>query len=410
MFDIREMKLENTGHMLNVPVEEIQLRLSRVRQLLSEKSIGVMIIVNSCADGLTAWLTGCPMLDIPFNRDGGFIISAEGQPVDVNSNVLVTEEYRKNYRKLDETVTLPARNPLFKAAVGLDIDDIAPHILPGSTARVGIVHPNSLTCALHDFLCEGIHQIEFIDLTADMTFLRAERTPFELDNARHSAGTAQRVFSSLPYLLREGRLESEVAADIRKRVYDLGAGGQDTTRMANVILKSCQQQKASDESPLTWPGRRMQNGDMINICLRAASVNDTYAAIGRLYVLGQPTTQTLVLWDKAVCVHDAAAHKLTPGNTLQDALIAMKEECARCGVELTGMNPIYGIGYIIGEVPIAHTSTAAQPLRQNMILCVAPTIREPGHTEALCCMDTWLITAQEPVRLTASSRKIVTIE
>ena len=121
MFDIRLVDLENTGHMLNTPDTELESRLSHVRALLREKNLGVLLILNRCSEGYTAWLTGCPMPDVPFNRAGGYIITADGAAIDVSSDTLVTEEFLRNYRKLDETVTVPATNPLFASALGFPI-------------------------------------------------------------------------------------------------------------------------------------------------------------------------------------------------------------------------------------------------------------------------------------------------
>ena len=212
MFDIRQINLENTGHLLNVPDSEIEGRLNRVRTFLKLKGLGALVIVNRCAEGYTAWLTGRPMPDIPFNREGGYIVPADGTPVDVSSDTLVTEDYLRNYRKLDETVTVPAKNPLFRVAIGWYIPDIA-ECLSSGDARVGVVHLNYMTAALYDFLHDGIDGLELVDVSQEMALLRAERTDFELEYARYSARSIDRVFSTLPYLLRPGRLESEVAAD-----------------------------------------------------------------------------------------------------------------------------------------------------------------------------------------------------
>ena len=409
MFDIRQINLENTGHLLNVPDSEIEGRLNRVRTFLKLKGLGALVIVNRCAEGYTAWLTGRPMPDIPFNREGGYIVPADGTPVDVSSDTLVTEDYLRNYRKLDETVTVPAKNPLFRVAIGWYIPDIA-ECLSSGDARVGVVHLNYMTAALYDFLHDGIDGLELVDVSQEMALLRAERTDFELEYARYSARSIDRVFSTLPYLLRPGRLESEVAADVRKRVYDLGAGGQDTGRMADVQLISESQTKAPEVEPILYPGKRLECGDTVNVCLRAISVNDLYAALGRLYVLGEAEADTRTLWNHVIAAQDAAAGALCAGAKLEDAASALAAYCEKYGLKLCQENPLYGIGYVIGEIPVLYTTSGRAPLKAGMILAVAPTLSYPGGRHRYRCMDTYLIEEGGAVRLTQTPRELICLD
>ena len=409
MFDIQQINLENTGHLLNVPDIEIDKRLNRVRAFLRSKGLTVLVIVNRCAEGYTAWLTGRPMPDIPFNRSGGFIVPADGTPVDVDSDTLVTEEYLRNYRKLDETVTVPAKNPLFRAAIGWYVPDIARCLTPGDK-RVAVVHLNDMTASLYDFIRDGIEGLSLVDVSAEMALLRAERTTFEMEYSAYSARSADRVFSALPYLLRPGRLESEISADLRKRVYDLGAGGQDTGRMADVRLISAPQDQAAQAGPILYPGRRLALGDAVNVCLRAISVNDLYAALGRLYVLGEIEADTRTLWNHAVAAQDAAAGALCPGASLEDAAAALEAYCEKNSLILCPENPLYGIGYVIGEAPVLYTVSGRAPLKTGMILAVAPTVSFPGDTRRYCCMDTYRIDEGGATRLTRTSRELTRLE
>lgn len=81
--------------MLNTPDSELEECLARVRTLLKEKQLGTVMILNRCSEGYTAWLTGCPMPDVPFNRSDVYIIALDGTAIAVGSDMLVTEEFLK---------------------------------------------------------------------------------------------------------------------------------------------------------------------------------------------------------------------------------------------------------------------------------------------------------------------------
>lgn len=407
MFDIRLVDLENTGHMLNTPDAELESRLSRVRALLREKNLGVLLILNRCSEGYTAWLTGCPMPDVPFNRAGGYIIAADGAAIDVSSDTLVTEEFLRNYRKLDETVTVPATNPLFASALGFYLPDIQPHILPGEKARIGVVHLDDMPAALHDFLSAGISNLEFVDLNREMATLKAMRTPFEQEYAAISSNNLCRVFSAMPFMLRPGRTEAALVADIRERVYALGAGGQDTSRMANVLLESRAPGELNPDP--VYPGRMLRPDDEVCVQIRAISYNDIYSAAGRLYVLGTPHPETVDLWNHAVAAQDVLLAALHPGATLEQAYAKLTEYCTQNRLHPAPTNPLYGLGYVIGEAPILFTESGREPLQPGMVLAVAPSISAKESDRFYCCADTFLITENGARRLTNMPRELVTV-
>lgn len=407
MFDIRQVYLENTGHMLNTPDSELEERLARVRTLLKEKQLGAVMILNRCSEGYTAWLTGCPMPDVPFNRSGAYIIALDGTAIDVGSDTLVTEEFLKNYRKLDETVTVPATNPLFSPALGFYIPDIQQHLLPGEQARLGVVHLEDMPAVLYDFLHSGIANLELADLTREMALLKAQRTPFEQEYAAIAANNVCRVFSAMPFMLRPGRTEAQLVADIRERIYSLGAGGQDTSRMANVLLES-RAPGAAPSSPV-YPGRTLQLGDEVNVQLRAISYNDIYSAVGRLYVLGEPCAETVSMWNHVCKAQDILFDALLPGSTLEAAYAKLTDYCEKNQLRLSQTNPLYGLGYVIGEAPVLFTQSGRTPLQPGMVIAVSPSVSSLTGENFYCCTDTCLITANGAKRLTNLPREIVPV-
>lgn len=103
----------------------------------------------------------------------------------------------------------------------------------------------SKICLLYDFLHSGIKNLELVDITCEIALLKAQGTPFKQEYAAITANNDCRVFSAMPFMLRPGLIEAQLVADIRERVYSLGAGDQDTLCMANVLLESRAPEPAS---------------------------------------------------------------------------------------------------------------------------------------------------------------------
>ena len=133
------------------------------------------------------------------------------------------------------------------------------------------------------------------------------------------------------------------------------------------------------------------------------------SAAGRLYILGTPHPETVGLWNHAIAAQDVLLSALHPGATLEQAYAKLTEYCAQNQLHLAPTNPLYGLGYVIGETPILFTESGREPLQPGMVLAVAPSIAAKESDRFYCCADTFLITENGTRRLTNMPRELVTV-
>lgn len=361
-------------------------RIQRVLALMQETKVDA-ILVSACYLGnLDAWLLGKEgmPLHLPYNRNNLCFVDAEGN---------VTEYCARQPHPTDWD-----KFPLITEAE-LDL----------SGKRLGLVNPTYLKKVVRDHLQQRYH-VEFADISDAFHLLKMKKTPEETAGVQRAAAEFDRVFTTIPLLLTGEHTEREIAVALRNRLRELDAECEDLQTSSMLTMSSAPQDAESVPEPIEWPGRRVTYGDRVNIQVNGFMPGGFASALGRCYVLGEPSAETSKYWDLAAAAQALIASNAKPGTTLAELMDRFRREILEPnGLPMDSGNQIYGIGAAIYEAPRNVDSTRNLPLEEGMTLVIAPKIAPEGK-DPYCCCDVFTVTESGAKRLSKTPQALCILD
>lgn len=227
--------------------------------------------------------------------------------------------------------------------------------------------------------------------------LRMRKTPLEVDALRRAGRAIDRVHASVPELLRPGRTEAEVGADIAARIV---AEGHDQVNF--VIVAS----GPNGASPHHETGdRRLAPGDAVVVDI-GGTLDGYCSDCTRNYVLGEPPQGYAAAHDALEAAQRAAVAAARPGATAEQVDTAARERLDAVGygqwfVHRTG----HGIGLEEHEDPyiVAGNDLVLEP---GMAFSIEPGVYLPGRF-GMRIEDIVVVTEDGCERLNTLDRKAV---
>lgn len=352
-------------------------RQDRLRSLLNEKGLKHVLFLNPGLGNIDIWLQAEEKLPTPapFNRNSAYVFGADG-----------------TLNKLCQTTTHPTDRAQFPHFEDTDLKSV----FDGSP--VGIVNPSFLKKNVRDHLRDNYPPFEFVDITEDFNRLKAIKTAEEIKELEKAAHEYDRLFTAMPLVMRAERLEKEVVNEIRQRMMWQGSESETPGFHTMVTLTSSKNDSPAASEPLPWPGRRIMDGDRINVSIKGYINNGFAAALGRSFVIGSAPADTMAYWNAAVDAQTKAAELAKPGTTLREINEAVNDYLANLGLASLDQAWIHGIGTSAYEAPRLADSSADWPLEEGMVLVIAPEIKPEGQ-DAFSCMDMFAVTENGAHRL-----------
>ena len=364
-------------------------RIARVTQLMREKKLAGILICNCAMGNLDTWLLAkvdMP-LHLPYNRNNLCLIDTNGTIRELCSR----EPHPTDWGKYPLITDTP---------------------LSGDFAyqRLGIVNAPYLKRCVRDYLRSTVPGIELVDVGTEFHKLVIEKISQEVQGIQHAAQQFETAFRTLPLLLTGQPLERQVAVALRNRLRELGAECEDLSSSAMLTLTSAPDGALSIPEPIPYPGRRIDYGDRVNILLNGFMPGGFASALGRSYVLGDPSAEAKAYWNLAVAAQDLVAKSAKPGVTVAELMELVTHEILEPNdLPAYSGNQIFGIGAGICEMPRNIDTSRTIPLHENMTIVIAIRITPPGK-DAYCCMDPFVITADGAKRLTTLPRELVVLD
>jgi Xaa-Pro aminopeptidase len=212
-----------------------------------------------------------------------------------------------------------------------------------------------------------VPELEFVDVSADVAALRRRKSPLEIALLREAARIADAAFDAARASLREGQTENEISADLGRTAQGLGASW---------AFPPCVQADLEEPAVIRMPtGKRVGAQDSVMIDI-GPEWEGYQADAARTYVIGEPNPLQLRAWDVVRRAHEAALALTRPGVPCRDV-----DRAARAVIEDAGFALRHRIGHGIGlatsfEWPSMDHEAA--PLEPGMVICIEPSIVEPG--------------------------------
>ncbi len=379
---------------------ELNLRWNRIRSMYADRGLSLLIVCNARKQGEGEWLTGLysPSPEWP---SGGVILPMGGGIITPMSVRPFPETHGEGFGGIECTP-----NPMVRMTQGFELNDIKDYLLGGN--GIGVVNPEYLSAELKELLEKNIKGVYFEDITREFHQIMMVKTEKELDLIRDTVRLHDAMAQTVRSYVRAERLESEIVKDIRRLGIDLGSNGEDPGLLVDVQLTSSPDGGEASRKPFYYPGRRVQYGDRVNVSFCAESVFGMYGQISRSYILGEPSQETVQMWQDAVEASRLCASLLKPKARLAEVVKELNEFLTSKGYEEDSSVSIHGIGYVPVCYPYWFEGDEGVAIEENMYLSIHPAVRKKGR-DPISCGDTYLVTGDGAVRLSKLSQELMIV-
>ena len=360
-------------------------RTQRVLAFMREQELDAILVSNCCLGSLDTWLLGKEKmpLHLPYNRNNLCLVDSRGQV----RELCAREPHPTDWGKF----------PLI-TETELDL----------SGKRLGLVNPTYLKRVVRDHLQETYHT-ELVDVSDAFHLLKMHKTPEEIAGIEKAAAEFDRVFTTIPLLLTGEHTEREIAVALRNRLREMDAECEDLQTSSMLTMTSAPDGGEAVPEPIQWPGRRVTYGDRVNIQVNGFMPGGFASALGRTYILGEPSEEARKYWALAVQAQHLIAEHAKPGTTVTQLMELLGKLLEENGLHLDSSNQVYGIGAAIYEAPRNVDNTRDIPLEEGMTLVIAPKII-PAGKDPYCCADVFVVTQDGAKRLSKSPHPLCVLD
>lgn len=370
-------------------MENIQkIRLERVQAFMAQHDLDAILVSNCALGNLDTWLLAKERmpLHLPYNRNNLCFVTADGQVLELCAR----EPHPTDWYK-------------FPLITETDLSAYLPQ------KRLGLVNPTYLKRVVRDDLVKK-YAVELVDISDAFHLLKAPKAPEEVDGVRRAAAAFDRAFTTIPLLLTGEHTEREIAVALRNRLRELDAECEDLQTSSMLTMTSAPDGAESVPEPIPYPGRRVTYGDRVNIQVNGFMPGGFASALGRTYILGQPSEEAKHYWALAVKAQQLLAANAKPGATVAELMELLEKEVLQPnGLPCDSSLQLYGIGAGIYEAPRNVDSTRKLPLETGMTLVIAPKIVPTGK-DPYCCADVYMVTEEGAKRLSATGQNLCVLD
>ena len=392
------------------PPDEIADRVRRYQTAMHAAGIDAAVLVQS-AD--LVYLSGTA-------QNAHLVVPAEGHPLLLVRRDLERARAESPLERIEPFTSLRA---LPHALGSLDI---------AATARIGF-ELDVIAAGSYLRYRSLLPKAEIVDCMPSLWAARSKKTVWEIERIRAACAQTEAAFARAPELIREGRPEWEVLDDLFSTMRRHGHEGGIRFRGLNseflfgqVLAGASAAVPGPTETPLHGPGlsaaqgrgvsrRLLQRGDAVVIDISGLSegyVSDQT----RTFFLGDPDREMLAAHESCRAILAACVPLLvagTPASAIYQRGLEVAET-AGYGKNFMGAGDqrVRFIGHCIGlelnEPPyLAHGWH--EPLAIGNVVAIEPKLQFAG-LGAVGVENSYLITADGPVQLTAGSDAAVVVE
>ncbi len=236
--------------------------------------------------------------------------------------------------------------------------------------------------------------------SAALRGLRARKSAAEVAALREAGAAIDRVHARVPGLLRTGRTERQVAADIADAIIEEGHARVDFTIVGSGPNAASPHHEISD--------RVLAAGDAVVVDIGGTMPSGYCSDCTRTYVIGTPPPQFAAYYRVLQEAQQAACAAVRPGVSAEAVDAAAREPITAAGygayfVHRTG----HGIGLECHEDPYI-VSGNAEPLLPGMAFSIEPGIYPGPHGARI--EDIVVCTEQGYERLNNAGRDLVCVD
>jgi Xaa-Pro aminopeptidase len=262
--------------------------------------------------------------------------------------------------------------------------------------KLGVYHKNIVPLYFMDYILNNIDGVSWKSVDEGLDLIRARKSDTELTLLRHAVKLHDIIYSAVPVYLRPGRLERDIAADLKKASWDLG-GDQWEIQIGS-------EPKKAKARFFEMQNKAVQEGDTVDLAVRISGPGSYWGDLSRMWVVGAEPSKEL---EKGVAdsikIQEQLAKLAKPGAKPADLRGALQKFQKDHGYTEEGGFAGYGQGTDMVERP-AFLPDETMVLEENMYLSIGPGL----ETDKIWARnaDNYLVTKDGAVRLNETAQGI----
>lgn len=342
--------------------EELARRWDKVRAAMAEEEIDCLVLnaYDNMLGGYLRWFTDIPVADYPlsvlFHREDDMTFIGHGG----TGGRSIAASLARGIGDAPATPMMPTLYYTDRYVPDLMIESIRKH----GYKKVGFVALATIPANMYKYLTEELHGVEFVDATEMVDYIKAIKSPEEIQRIRWSAAVHDKLYAAMPAIFRPDRYEYEITNDIRALGGELGA-----ECIVNISIGTDPNTPVKGVVP--WQYRRTKMGDKMFCLIELNGPGGYYSEALRTLVLGEPPKEYVDAAETAAKCLDLIASMMKPGAKCSDLFRANNEYLVAHGYLPEGRLFGHGQGYDMVERP-AFVPAETMELAENMYVACHP--------------------------------------
>jgi Xaa-Pro aminopeptidase len=292
----------------SISTQELERRWKAVREKMQGEGIDFLVMQNDneWLGGYVKWFTdiparnGYPNTVIFPGDDEMTIITCGGKPPGDLGPPAWTMRGVKNrltapyFRSLMYSNTYDA-----ELAVGV--------LKANKKMRIGIVGKGSMSAVFYEYLTKNLGGATFVEATDMVDRIKAIKSDEEIALIRKTTALQDEAMAYAKKVIRPGRRDSEIVADIIQKVTHSGSEEQLVIGGSGPLGKPVPMQKRH------FQNRVLREGDQFTLMIEVNGPGGMYAELGRIFFLGKIPSELLDAYELCKETQQATLSLLRPG-------------------------------------------------------------------------------------------------
>ncbi len=395
-----EWNLAGPRYKYPVSSAELERRLSAVQAAMRDKGLDCCIAQTQSTifDSITRYLTDSAAN--PYSTT--LLIPAQGGLVLINHGVeMDPAPIPPTLRNVEKLIRKPYCQP-FGCTDGMIGAVLSREIRSRGFRRIGVILRQLMSADTLEGVREGVPGCELVDFTAEFSRIKAVKSPEEWALIDRCLRAHEQLMAMVPALLRPGRMEYEVLADLEHASRYLCCDW-----LGNVAVGSAPGGGGVPFHQNPAANRRIERGDGVTVMIEVSGPGGIYGELARTFCLGEPAPALLELYETARDVQHAVAAAARPGVTGRELNEVFDDFVTARGIAKNGRFAGHGQGYDMMEAPVICPQEE-MALEEGMFLAIHPELMRDGQF-SICC-DNFRVAAGGAERLTRTEQKIFALE
>jgi Xaa-Pro aminopeptidase len=368
----------------SISAQELERRWKEVRIRMKEEGIDFLVMQNDneWLGGYVKWFTDIPARNaqphtviFPVDDEMTTIIHGGKPPGDMGPPAWTLRGVKKRLTA-----------PFFRSVMythTYDAELAVESLRAKKKAKIGIVGKGTMSAAFHEHLKKNLLEATFVDAADLVDQIKAIKSDEEISFIRKTAALQDEAMDHVKKVIRPGRRDFEIIAEIIHRVTDLGSEEQLVLGGSGPLGKPVPIQKRH------FQNRMVSEGDQFSLLIEVNGPGGMYTEIGRIFFVGKVPSELNDAFEMAKEIQKATLRDLKPGADPKEIWKAHNDLLEKKGFLAETRAYAHGQGYDLVERPLIRGDDPMK-LQARMNITVHPTVGSDKVWVWVC--DNYLIT------------------